>query len=224
LLFFTSDGKFIIKTLKKSEFNFLKKNIKKYGDYLQKNKDSLLIRYTGLYIIKYKNTLIRLVSMNNLFGLNKMETVYDLKGSTEGRFVKKDEKILKDLDLMKNKFHLKFEKKNQLQFLLQINEDTKFLTELDLMDYSLLVGVLKCGTPKKVIGNGRFGFIKSLVHDEYYYIGIIDFLQVWNLKKKLELKVKSITTEKFTLSVLPPKEYSLRFNDFMSNNLVFEYI
>jgi 1-phosphatidylinositol-4-phosphate 5-kinase len=57
--------------------------------------------------------------------------------------------------------------------------------------------------------------MKSNDSSEYYFIGIIDFLQLWNLKKKAELHYKSIIVEKIDLSSVPPKDYSIRFADFM---------
>jgi hypothetical protein len=68
----------------------------------------------------------------------------------------------------------------------------------------------------KIIGKGTFQFVSSKDYSEYYFIGIIDYLQTWNLKKKAELQYKSLTVEKFNLSAVPPKDYSIRFNDFMS--------
>jgi len=89
------------------------------------------------------------------------------------------------------------------------------------MDYSLLVGVCKNINIQHTQGNSKYKIITSINFDEIYFIGIIDFLQIWNLKKKLESRVKSITIEKNSLSALPPSEYSERFVEFMSNNLVF---
>jgi uncharacterized coiled-coil protein SlyX len=73
---------------------------------------------------------------------------------------------------------------------------------------------------KKIIGKSSFQYIGSKDNQEFYFIGIIDYLQIWNIKKIAELKVKSITVERNNLSVIPPKEYSLRFFNFMTKNLL----
>lgn len=71
--FVTSDNKFLIKTIKEQEFELLKDSLKEYYQFLDKNRNSLLCRYYGMYqIICYQNDLdvvqnIYIVVMNNIF-------------------------------------------------------------------------------------------------------------------------------------------------------------
>ncbi|KAK6121374.1 hypothetical protein DH2020_044901 [Rehmannia glutinosa] len=53
------------------------------------------------------------------------------------------------------------------------------------------------------------------VYDVVLYLGIIDILQEYNLKKKLEHTYKSTKFDPMFISVLEPKLYSKRFIDFL---------
>jgi hypothetical protein len=74
----------------------------------------------------------------------KIHTIYDLKGSLAGRAATPRERegggVLKDMDLLhdKRKFHLGAKKP---EFIAQLRKDAEFLAKLNIMDYSLLVGV-----------------------------------------------------------------------------------
>jgi 1-phosphatidylinositol-4-phosphate 5-kinase len=49
ILFFTNDGNFLIKTVIKSEYQFLQKNLVDYGNYMLNNENTLLVKFVGLY-------------------------------------------------------------------------------------------------------------------------------------------------------------------------------
>jgi 1-phosphatidylinositol-4-phosphate 5-kinase len=110
--FASADGRFLIKTIKHSEFEMLFKSLGKYLKHLSENPDSLLTWYYGLYQMKcYKegNSLIQniyIVVMNNVLEkINpKIEVVkYDLKGSTYKRVHKAGGRdvVFKDQDFIK---------------------------------------------------------------------------------------------------------------------------
>lgn len=109
--------------------------------------------------------------MNNLFGNLKMDMVFDLKGihhylinikrcdyknlilknkiikikkiigSKVGRFAKENETILKDNDIIEKKIKLNLHNIDENLYLNQISNDSKFLEKLNVMDYSLLLGI-----------------------------------------------------------------------------------
>ena len=65
-----------------------------------------------------------------------------------------------------------------------------------------------------VIPGYRFGY-KSV-----YYIGIIDFLQPWTARKVVERELKGVLGyDKKAISCVHPKEYSLRFLEFLSKHI-----
>lgn len=88
--YYTSDGNFMLKTIRKNEFKIMKGMLRAYYDHITDvNPDSLISRIFGLHkVIFYrkKNKLskkIYLCIMNNIFNTpNKIDLRYDLKGST----------------------------------------------------------------------------------------------------------------------------------------------
>ena len=56
---------------------------------------------------------------------------------------------------------------------------------------------------------------------ELYHVGIIDWLQLWDINKRMEMiaKVFFKGKEKKGLSARPPQEYSARFSKFMMDNV-----
>lgn len=55
------------------------------------------------------------------------------------------------------------------------------------------------------------------VYDVVLYMGIIDILQEYNLKKKAEHAYKSLQFDPLQISVVEPKLYAKRFINFMES-------
>lgn len=53
------------------------------------------------------------------------------------------------------------------------------------------------------------------VYDVVLYLGIIDILQEYNMKKKLEHTYKSLQFDPMSVYVIEPKLYSKRFINFL---------
>lgn len=53
------------------------------------------------------------------------------------------------------------------------------------------------------------------VYDVVIYLGIIDILQEYNIKKKMEHACKSVKFDPLSISVVEPKIYSKRFITFL---------
>mmetsp|Transcript_88821 Transcript_88821/g.122640 ORF Transcript_88821/g.122640 Transcript_88821/m.122640 type:complete len:98 (-) Transcript_88821:62-355(-) len=68
------------------------------------------------------------------------------------------------------------------------------------------------------LDDNKYTFI-SRKQDAKYHISVIDFLQNWNLNKKSEriVKTKILGKSSKGLSAVPPREYFVRFNNFMKN-------
>jgi len=88
---------------------------------------------------------LRLIVMNNLFDtMVKIHEKFDLKGSIRNRFVPEYESkeshkgVLKDLNY-KSKMYVGATQKQVLEE--QIKKDCAFLTDMNIMDQSLLLGV-----------------------------------------------------------------------------------
>ncbi len=138
-----------MKTLKEEEKVLLldKGILTKYHEYMKTNKDSLLSKYMGVFTIKISHMAdITCIIMDNLLGKDvaSIERIYDLKGSTKGRIVPlKDSlpsglKVLKDLNFVSLEERLKVTRKEKERLLRIIESDARFLSNNNLMDYSLL--------------------------------------------------------------------------------------
>ena len=144
----TDDNKYMIKTLKKEEFELIRLTfLIKYINYLKENPESLICRIFGMYKLKMekgKNVLI--IIMKNLIGDLKDNIIcqYDLKGSTLNRkshFDPQivDKKVMKDLNFDEFEIALLFSEKNSNKIKDIVKRDSEFLSNLELMDYSLFV-------------------------------------------------------------------------------------
>ena len=156
LLYYTRDGEFIVKTISRKEYKFLKTMLSEYFFYLKSNPLSLLPKLLGSYVLKRKFkkkiTNIYFIVMSNVFATeNHIDLRFDLKGSTIGRKVLKgtidDSKVflsgdmaLKDLDFNKLKERVEIGSKREI-ILKQISKDIEFLYRINSNDYSLLLGI-----------------------------------------------------------------------------------
>lgn len=94
--YYTGNGKFVLKTMKKKEFKFFKTFLKKYHQHLTvDNPESLISRLLGLHKVIFarkngkKSKKIYFCIMENVFNTNKKIHVrFDLKGSSQGRTTK----------------------------------------------------------------------------------------------------------------------------------------
>jgi len=115
-----------------------------YYNYQKRNRNTLLPRFFGLHHLRVNGNKTRFVVMQNVFYCHvELHERYDLKGSTHGRGLSEKEKLIpgaikKDLDVEKP-FEIGSARKEQLIF--QIKNDSNFLNDHGLMDYSFLVGV-----------------------------------------------------------------------------------
>ena len=163
LFYYTRDGKFILKTISKSEYKTLKRILPKYYYHLMKYKNTFLPKFFGCYKllkkVKKKRIYVYFIIMMNVFSTSKQIHVrFDLKGSTLAReVISKEEKLNKDFEdiLGKYSFALKdldfdYFKKNIYinesiynDLIEQLNADSLVLKECNINDYSLLLGIHK---------------------------------------------------------------------------------
>lgn len=86
--------------------------------------------------------------MNNLFPPHRdIHETYDLKGSTIGRLYPEDKAdknpraVLKDCNWIDRKRQLGFGPEKRAYLTTQLKHDSEFLKKVNVMDYSLLVGI-----------------------------------------------------------------------------------
>ncbi|EGC34645.1 hypothetical protein DICPUDRAFT_55653 [Dictyostelium purpureum] len=272
LFFFSHDMKFIIKTIPKDEARLLRDILPEYLEHIEANPNSLLPRFFGLYRVKpHSGRQVRFVVMGNLFPTKKkIHERYDLKGSVVGREASVEERksesvTFKDIDFRNRKHKIYLGPTKKQSFVDQIKKDCKLLQKLNIMDYSLLIGIhyphreeqpspsllrstledsSDCEQSPSIEPrnkeNGRSkrekhysmdnetyisafqqdeGGIKSQGGDseEHYFLGIIDILMLYSLRKKVEHTYKTIRFgTKQEISSVEPEEYSERFQEFLS--------
>ena len=171
LLYYTRDGEFIVKTISRKEYKFLKKILGEYYFYIRDNPLSFLPKLLGCYVLKrkYKKKLtnIYFIVMTNVFATsNHIDLRFDLKGSSIGRKVlsgtDKDlqtftngDMALKDLDFNLLNEKIAVGQKRDI-ILKQLKKDSEFLYSINSNDYSLLLGI------HKIKENYRLSLIKSV--------------------------------------------------------------
>eukprot|EP01132_Coremiostelium_polycephalum_P011101 gene11101-13581_t len=227
LFYYTSDKKYLIKTITGTEFEQLRLILPNYYFHLQQNPDSLIVRFYGLHYIspsKMKNTYF--VVMQNIFENMEMDEIYDLKGSTLHRKAQEGKKVLMDLDFCTRIF---ISEDLKQKFIQQIESDCLFLEKNSSMDYSLLLGIHYLKNKKITesdIDQNQSIFKREMgglaartssgeIYDKIYFIGIIDILTFYSIKKQIEHTYKSVAYDTDTMSAVDPSTYTKRFKQFI---------
>ncbi|PRP83793.1 hypothetical protein PROFUN_08991 [Planoprotostelium fungivorum] len=218
---------FIVKTLTVDEAALVIDILPKLYQHMMQNPDTLINRFFGLHAISVLHGETTYVAvMENVINTRlKLDRRYDLKGSWVNREVGRahDEGSQgMDLDL---KTKLNLDPHTKSRFLSQIRSDSEFFTRLNIMDYSLLLAIhnVTSGDPYDTIDQGPFhrrtrGGVLSRDGREVYFFGIIDVLQLWDRKKKMErfFKVYVRNKSKWGVSAQEPSIYSQRFVEGMT--------
>ena len=146
--FYSHDGRYLIKTQTNEENKFMKRILPHYYRYVTENPHTFLVRIYGMHRVKmyHLHRKVHYVIMGSVFDSpSEINTIYDLKGSLVGRSATQAERekggVLKDNDLIADGVKLKLGSKRE-DFLAQIEKDATFLSELNIMDYSLLVSAI----------------------------------------------------------------------------------
>ncbi|XP_074295587.1 putative 1-phosphatidylinositol-3-phosphate 5-kinase FAB1C [Silene latifolia] len=209
------DDRFIIKQVTKTELDSFQEFAVEYFKYLNDSLDSgsptCLAKVLGIFQVTIKHvkggreTKMDLMVMENLFFNRRISRVYDLKGSSRSRYNTDKtgaNKVLLDMNLLEtlrtNPIFLGSKAKRRLER--AVWNDTSFLASVDVMDYSLLVGV----------DEER----KELV------LGIIDFMRQYTWDKHLETWVKASGLlggpKNVSPTIVSPKQYKRRFRKAMT--------
>lgn len=246
--FFTSNNKFLIKTITNEELDTLLNGfMEKYYIHIINNPDSLLARLYGLYTITIKGiSQVNIVLMQNINSLGNnhksLYKIFDLKGSLVERKTKNIQnadksRALKDLDFLYltkiDKQFINFSKDAIMQIVYELlQKDLIMLTDNNLMDYSILFFIFLIPDQKN---EEEYKEVMDLFCDKLneqrlyisrnskylYLIGIIDYLQEFNLKKFLENKYKAMLygKEVMNISAVAPTIYSNRMLEFAKEHI-----
>lgn len=242
VFYLTHDDQFIIKTVQPKEAEFLLKLLPQYYMNLRQNPKTLLPKFFGQYCYICGGKNIRLIIMNNLLPSTiKMHQKYDLKGSTYKRKASayersKSSPTFKDLDFMEHhEDGFTLEPAIYEALMKTIAADLRVLESFKIMDFSLLVGVhnldlanespppiepVNIETLKETDSWGAIPAKNGKGENLLLFMGIIDILQSYRFKKKLEHTFKSMIHDGDSISVHKPSYYCKRFQEFMATRVL----
>ncbi|XP_027364177.1 putative 1-phosphatidylinositol-3-phosphate 5-kinase FAB1D isoform X2 [Abrus precatorius] len=209
----TLDDRFIIKEIKKTELDsflgFSSLYFKHMRESFESGSQTCLAKVLGIYQVTKrhvkngKEVKYDLMVMENLTYNRNITRQYDLKGALYARYnsaadgagdVLLDQNFVNDMN--SSPLYVSHKTKRVLQR--AVWNDTSFLNSINVMDYSLLVGV---DSQKRQL-----------------VCGIIDYLRQYTWDKHLETWMKSslVVPKNVLPTVISPKEYKKRFRKFLS--------
>jgi len=204
----------------------------------------LLVRFMGAFRLEVDDDEISFVVMNNTFyDVQPPDVSYDLKGTTEDRWVRPvGTAVLKDLNFADKLIGLQ-DADTAERVVAAIAADAEFLAQHEIMDYSLLLGVKYLESEEHVISEDArpdavqprapLSLLKgyepvkatSLVRNTgakpvIYYLGIVDLLQEYTLKKKVAHLIKTLSIGWFRkIDTEPPMRYCRRFSNYFKDKV-----
>lgn len=231
--YFSSDGQYVLKTIKKPEKRFLRSILSNYYYHLMENPDSLITKIYGLHKIAFTrirssnkiDKSIYFIIMSNTFNTPfTIHTRYDIKGSLYKREVRGNNPSIarKDINFVEDGVKLKLTEDNKLFLIKTLRKDCNFFRLNNIIDYSLLLGIhslddyeMENFIPSNLVNIPNNCQIISKDGKEIYFMAIIDFLTEFNVKKKTEYIFRRIFFGP-TISSVPTKEYAERFFSFIT--------
>lgn len=214
----TLDNKYILKELSKSELESFVSTAPFYFKYISQSTfntlTTALAKIFGFYQVEIKNSIngktfkMDFLIMENLFYNRTTTRIFDLKGSMRNRHVKqtgKENEVLLDENMIEYIYESPVFVREHSKKLLRgsLFNDTSFLSAMDVMDYSLVVG------------------IDDSSHK--LYVGIIDWLRAFTWDKKVEnwMKGNSLVGKKGKdPTIVTPKQYRTRFREAMDRYIL----
>lgn len=215
----TLDNRYIVKELSKSELESFVSIAPFYFKYISQSMfntlSTAIAKIFGFYQIHIKNSItgktfkMDFLIMENLFYNHKTTRIFDLKGSMRNRHVKqtgKENEVLLDENMIEYIYESPVFVNEQLKKLLRgsLFNDTSFLSAMDVMDYSLVIGIDDS--------------LKKL------YIGIVDWLRTFTWDKKVENWVKGNSLvgggKGKDPTIVTPKQYRIRFREAMERYIL----
>uniref|UniRef100_A0A0B7AWQ2 1-phosphatidylinositol-5-phosphate 4-kinase n=1 Tax=Arion vulgaris TaxID=1028688 RepID=A0A0B7AWQ2_9EUPU len=142
------DKRYFIKTLISEEVEMMHHLLKQYHQYIVEcHAQTLLPQYLAMYRVTVNDVETYLVVMRNVFSPRlSIHKKYDLKGSTVDRSASDKERLkelptFKDNDFLNDGARILIGSEQRKKLLDTLQSDVDFLSSLNLMDYSLIVGI-----------------------------------------------------------------------------------
>lgn len=211
----TGDDRLVVKQLSRYEMDAFSKFAPHYFQYMAAcfyhDRPTTLAKIFGCFRFGFKNPQtgkslkMDCVVLENLFYGKKVSNIWDLKGSTRNRHVQptgRPSEVLQDENFLEmtsqNPLFVREHSKRTLQAALW--NDSLFLADMNVMDYSLVVG----------LDSQRGELI----------VGMIDIVRTFTWDKRVESFVKEAgllpRSGKGEPTVITPRQYRARFLSFLS--------
>lgn len=242
VFWFSEDGKFIVKSATELEVSSLLDMMPRYTAHVVGSEmvglPCLLSRYLGAYQLLESGVSLWFVVMNNIFAGQVPQRIYDLKGTTEDRFVKPGRgKVLKDTNFEHRRIRLAMDDAKAV--LQAVDRDSSFLRAERVMDYSLLLGlsadrenvdgeISGAGWSLHLLGDELVDMEddeeedeQEEVHAVHCQVGIIDTLARWTA-----IKIAAHILKKPTIGCCheidtePPQYYQNRFMEYVESKFL----
>ena len=208
----TFDKKFVLKVLNRKERYLLLDLLPAYSKRICESSDSRIVRILGMY--KIRSNKQTFIIMENIVTCKDKAMLFDLKGSIDDRYVGTNSvlkaSVLKDGNFLEMNKTISLNSEQRDVILKALNEDFRFFMKNNIIDYSLLIAIYE----EPIEKTSRYYI--DVPNGLGYSFGIIDFLQVYSFKKKLELFCKRLKGKANT-SVCSPRKYSKRLLSFLSD-------
>lgn len=240
LFWITHDSRYFVKSVPEVEANTLIEVLPSYRQHVEGAMSSgrlcLLPELLGIYCMYAADEKLYLQCFGNVFDTPEQPVrIYDLKGTTEDRYVEESPgHVMKDLNYEGKAIALPAQERKAL--LKACRADSEFLREHDIMDYSLLLGVYEKVGGKT--GSGGLGSVSlrgcevdeddeedsaSKTPPVTFRMGIIDVGCAWTFKKVLAHMVKKPTLGACCsqeIDTEPPEYYANRFVHYVEEKIV----
>jgi len=223
---FSHDKFFLIKTVTDAEARLLHSMLPAYQDHLRTYPKSVIVRYAGLFHMKVEGarglSKFFTIMVSSFDPTCKIHETFDVKGSLYHRKKKENESIGKDQDWYDAGRRLQLPDHVWRELLAVHEADAAFLMRFNVLDYSLLIGVHHL-SPDEPRGAGYRdgGGLWAQGAKEIYFIGLIDFLIGFTLKKQAEHLVRAAQGHAEDASCVSPETYAFRQVKFLRDS-VFE--
>ncbi|XP_040819204.1 phosphatidylinositol 4-phosphate 5-kinase-like protein 1 [Ochotona curzoniae] len=242
--FLSHDQRFFLKTQRRREVRVLLAHLPRYVQHLQRHPHSLLARLLGVHSLRVAQGKKKyfIIMQNVFFPAGRIAERYDVKGCQVSRWVEPGPEdspiilVLKDLNFQGKTIQLGPQRSWLLR---QMELDTAFLRELNVLDYSLLMALQRlqedergqggslvfrtvrsvqgAGSPEETEAQNRRLLPDSpnALHvldgpEQRYFLGLVDLATVYGLRKRLEHLWKTLRYPGRTFSTVSPARYARR--------------
>ncbi|XP_042537098.1 phosphatidylinositol 4-phosphate 5-kinase-like protein 1 [Dipodomys spectabilis] len=242
--FLSHDQRFFLKTQQRQEVQVLLAHLPRYVQHLERHPHSLLARLLGVHSLRVAQGKKKyfIIMQSVFYPTGRISERYDIKGCEVSRWVEPAPEgsplvlVLKDLNFQGKTINLGSQRSWLLR---QIELDTTFLRELNVLDYSLLMAFQRLHDDERGQGSSLIFCTARSMHgvqspedpgaqnrrllpdspnalhildgpEQRYFLGLVDLSTVYGLRKRLEHLWKTLRYPGRSFSTVSPACYARR--------------